>query len=683
MVATKNTKKRQALMKLESNSKRRSTEKDEPEDPSKSTGKKRSRPVTHTFPIVEESDSDLEDGGSGDLEDAVEEGEDDSAMDDGPLINDDEMDVDEGVTEEKPVQKNPNAARESHKSQKALLEQRKAVKPHSTLLTDAKRVWSLARQKNIPSAERQKHVQSLMNVIRGKVKEIVFKHDASRIVQTIVKYGRQKERDEIALELKGKYCDLVQSKYSKFLVSKLIRLCPTHRASILQEFQSNILRLLLHREASSVLADAFELHANAYERTFLLRDFYGKEALLFGATQGSTEEKERSKKGLAGLLEGASEERQKRTLSAVKENLLLVFNNPDKGAVTHAVVHRALWEYLTAINSLSDEAEREKLRREIFESCQELMAEMVHTKDGSRVVREFLVQGTAKDRKQIIKVLKPHIENMCIDDEAQLVLFTALDVVDDTKLLAKSLISEITTPADNICEKPQGLRALVYLLTPRSRRHLMPAQIASLEETDSIRSRTSKKDPEARVAEVRKFASEALLQWIADSGVKVTREPRGSLIATEVMLYAEGDKTGATKTLLAALAIPYPSADISTPHPINLAWTSRMYKTLLQGGHFNKKTQSVELTDSWNAVEFASSFIDTVPQNVMVALCTEGERNGSFIVATLCETLVRGGDNKKSDRQKLKDWFGEKEEKIIKNGDGRGKDLLLEKLALL
>jgi len=29
-----------------------------------------------------------------------------------------------------------------------------------------------------------------MNVIRGKVKEIVLKHDASRMVQTIVKRGR-------------------------------------------------------------------------------------------------------------------------------------------------------------------------------------------------------------------------------------------------------------------------------------------------------------------------------------------------------------------------------------------------------------------------------------------------------------------------------------------------------------
>lgn len=227
----------------------------------------------------------------------------------------------------------------------------------------------------------------------------------------------------------------------------------------------------------------------------------------------------------------------------------------------------------------------------------------------------------------------------------------------------------------------------------------MPAQIVSLEETDAIRARTSKKDSEARTAEIRKFASEPLLQWIAGNGSKVVREPKGSLVATEVMLYAEGgrftipplpsrvthdtlglDKTIATKTLLDALTVPYPSSD-STPHPIDIAWTSRMYKTLLQGGHYNHKTQSIETAEHWDALQFATSFMNIVPQGVVTTMCTEGERNGAFVVATLCETLAKS--DKPSARQTLKNWFGEKERELIRKGDGRGKDLLLEKLALL
>ena len=40
-------------------------------------------------------------------------------------------------------------------------------------------------------------------------------------------------------------------------------------------------RLLLHREASSVIADTFEMYANAYERALLLHNLYGKEVALF------------------------------------------------------------------------------------------------------------------------------------------------------------------------------------------------------------------------------------------------------------------------------------------------------------------------------------------------------------------------------------------------------------------
>lgn len=99
--------------------------------------------------------------------------------------------------------------------QKALHEQRRAAKPHSDVLVEAKLAWSSARQKNLSKADRTKNINALMDIIRGKVKDIVLKHDASRIVQTVVKYGGQKERNEVAVELKGKYKELAQNKYSK------------------------------------------------------------------------------------------------------------------------------------------------------------------------------------------------------------------------------------------------------------------------------------------------------------------------------------------------------------------------------------------------------------------------------------------------------------------------------------
>lgn len=146
---------------------------------------------------------------------------------------------------------------------------------------------------------------------------------------------------------------------------------------------------------------------------------------------------------------------------------------------------------------------------------------------------------------------------MCLDDEAQLVLFTALDVTEcaipltllpsrltppfsDTKLISKSIVAEIVNVAPKLYTTVQGRRALLYLVVPRSRRHFTPAQIANMAETDETRSRTSKKAPEAREGEIRKYATEALISWIQDEGATLIRDPGASLVVTDIMLHADG-----------------------------------------------------------------------------------------------------------------------------------------------
>ena len=76
-------------------------------------------------------------------------------------------------------------------------------------------MWAQARRKNITPKERQQAIRELMDVIRGHVKELANKHDASRIVQTAVKYGSAADRDTIAGELMGSFKELAQNKYSR------------------------------------------------------------------------------------------------------------------------------------------------------------------------------------------------------------------------------------------------------------------------------------------------------------------------------------------------------------------------------------------------------------------------------------------------------------------------------------
>lgn len=62
-------------------------------------------------------------------------------------------------------------------------------------------------------------------------------------------------------------------------------------------------------------------------------------------------------------------------------------------------------------------------------------------------------------------------------------------------------------------------------------------------ETDDTRAKTSKKDNAVRENEIRKAASEELLQFVSEKGAEMARDTGGSLIVLEVMLYAEGGKS--------------------------------------------------------------------------------------------------------------------------------------------
>jgi hypothetical protein len=119
------------------------------------------------------------------------------------------------------------------------------------------------------------------------------------------------------------------------------------------------------------------------------------------------------------------------------------------------MIHRLLRDYLTISASLPD---NEKRREAFFNGCvppytsrcyygvtadarmrtppltpdsiQEILPEIVHTRDGAFVARDMLAQAGAKDRKQIVKVFRPHVMKMAEDAEAQTVLMTMFDVIE-------------------------------------------------------------------------------------------------------------------------------------------------------------------------------------------------------------------------------------------------------------
>lgn len=61
------------------------------------------------------------------------------------------------------------------------------------------------------------------DIVTGRIKDFVFKHDSVRVIQSALKYTTSMDqRRIIARELKGEFRGLAEGKYSKFLVAKLL-----------------------------------------------------------------------------------------------------------------------------------------------------------------------------------------------------------------------------------------------------------------------------------------------------------------------------------------------------------------------------------------------------------------------------------------------------------------------------
>jgi len=84
---------------------------------------------------------------------------------------------------------------------------------------EAKKLWEKVRQKKIENETRKELVETLIGVVQGKIHHIVFKSDASRVIQCILKHGNEEHRKIVFNELKG-----TENKFLKCLRISLDRL---------------------------------------------------------------------------------------------------------------------------------------------------------------------------------------------------------------------------------------------------------------------------------------------------------------------------------------------------------------------------------------------------------------------------------------------------------------------------
>ncbi|PYH39954.1 uncharacterized protein BO87DRAFT_372093 [Aspergillus neoniger CBS 115656] len=548
-----------------------------------------------------ESEDDDDDDDEDDEDDFDLDDVDDSEIDALDDEDDEEEDVDmEDVEEEEDTgkksksadadaQQNKSTSRESHAKQKALLQERKAARPNADMIGRSKKLWEqLRRKSHVPLEERKKLIKELFEIITGRVKDFVFKHDSVRVIQTALKYANMEQRKMIATELKGSYNELAQSRYAKFLVGKLIVHGDAEvRDLIVPEFYGHVKRLIRHPEGSWILDDIYRTVATKEQKANLLREWYGPEFVIFRDDKNGPPDADLSK-----ILEAHPEKR-----GPIMHYLWELVNQlVQKRNSGFTILHDAMLQYYLNTKPGSSEANEFV---ELLKGDEEgdLVKNLAFTKSGARVMSLSLAYSNAKDRKLLTRFYRDTIKMMAGDLHGHLVLLTAYEVIDDTKLTSKLVFPELLNQGmdaearnEELLFQVNDLTARIPILYPfvgdRVKWLLPDGDHELLKEVREIRKETSKKDPELRRQELVKAASANVLELIAARADSLLETSFGCQFISEVLFEADGDKSAA----LAAVAEAAKSRADTKDSP----FVGRLLKSLVQGGRFNPAEKKVE-----------------------------------------------------------------------------------------
>ncbi|KND90209.1 Pumilio homology domain family member 6 [Tolypocladium ophioglossoides CBS 100239] len=529
----------------------------------------------------------------------------------------------EGSTDAKEFDRTGLTSRESHAKQKQLAQERRAAKPLADEVQRTKRIWEkLRRKSHVPKEERQKLVEELFGIITGRCKDFVLKHDAVRAVQTAIKYSTPEQRKQIANELEGSYAQLAESRYAKFLIGKLlVQNDDEIRDLIIPNFYGKVRKLINHAEASWILDDISRTVATKEHKAILLREWYGPEFTLREMT--------RDTKPTADLKEILGNEPSKR--GPIMKSLLDMINSLIQKKMTgFTMLHDAMLQYFVNTQPGTEEF-NEFLELIKGDESGDLLKNMAFTKSGARLSCMLFAYGSSKDRKQLLKTYKDTFVLMSGDPYAHVIILTAYDVIDDTKLVAKSIFPELLGDKEEevvqnvvgAVNNPNARTTILYLFEGLSK-SLFPASHAFdlevLAEVHEIRKTTSKKDEDLRRKELVAALSPQLLSVIAAAPSELTATAFGCQFVTDALLSEAEDKTKALEAIAQSAAgdpKEEPGEDelSSRPHISRASFGGRMLKSLIQGGKFDKATSKVVQIEP--PLEFSNVLYPVIKEYVM------------------------------------------------------------------
>ena len=118
-----------------------------------------------------------------------------------------------------------NSNLSSSAQKRALKQERQSRRRHADVVAEAKLIWNQLRLRDNEPDQIEKQATKLSDLLQGKLAEVALQHDASRVVQAVIKHGTPTQLREAVKELAKGIPELSKVQYAHFVVLKMIQSC--------------------------------------------------------------------------------------------------------------------------------------------------------------------------------------------------------------------------------------------------------------------------------------------------------------------------------------------------------------------------------------------------------------------------------------------------------------------------
>ena len=355
---------------------------------------------------------------------------------------------------------------------KRLKEERSHAHKHHAAIDRANKCWNELRERKTPAAKRQALVAEVVKLFKGKVMEVILRHDASRVVQGCLKFGSPAEKAALFGEMKDSILYLTKAKHGHHLVERLLRYGDSAaRAGVLAELKGHMARLMTHNLGALVIEAGFAHGWSPAQQWELYQELYGPEYVHFklpalaapGGGKNSSNSSSAASVGATrnlGAVLAARPDKKKAILECLFYTLA---RQADKGLLSLTVSQRLLAEFLTY-------APPEQIVA-IVPVVRDQVLALLSSKEGAHAAALIAGYGTAKDRKLLFRALRGHMLDVAVHDHGHMALIAALHYTDDTKMAGGAVFEELRPHLPYLACHRYGRKVLLALLAPQSRRY--------------------------------------------------------------------------------------------------------------------------------------------------------------------------------------------------------------------